>query len=94
MVWSGRVDGRIRVIVEGSSARVAVMDGAPVASERADFARSLPARDNPNTTVRRLRGRGRVEIVEYPSRRNGYRLIFEIDDSGGGADHYEVEVGW
>ena len=94
MVWSGRVDGRIRVIVEGSSARVAVMDGAPVASERADFARSLPARDNPNATVRRLRGRGRVEIVEYPSRRNGYRLIFEIDDSGGGADHYEVEVGW
>jgi hypothetical protein len=94
LTWSGRVDGRIRVIVAGSRARVEVINGAPVASERADFARSLPARDNPNATVRRLRGRGRVEIVEYPSRRNGYRLIFEINDSSGGGDHYEVEVGW
>ncbi len=94
MLWGGRVDGRIRVIVEGSSARVEVISGAPVASERADFSRSLPPRNNPNATVRRLRGRGRVEILEYPSARNNYRLVFEIADSGGGGDYYEVEVGW
>jgi hypothetical protein len=94
MVWSGRVDGRVRVIVEGRGARSEVVSGAPVARERADFDRALPARDEPNASVRRLRGRGRVEIVEYPSRRNGYRLIFEIHDSGGGAADYEVEVLW
>jgi hypothetical protein len=94
LLWSGRVDGRVRVIVEGSSTQVEVLTGAPVANPRAEFSRALPARNNPDATVRRLRGRGRVEILEFPSARNGYRLIFEIDDSGGGAADYEVEVGW
>ena len=69
-------------------------NGAPVTAERARFDRDLPARENKFATVRRLRGRGRVELVEYPSRRNGYRLVFEIDDGGGGAGDYEVEVSW
>jgi len=94
LVWSGRVDGRIRVIVEGSTARVEVLSGAPVTNEHAEFSRTLPARSNPDATVRGLRGRGRVEIVEFPSARNGYRLVFEIDDAGGGAADYEVEVAW
>lgn len=94
LLWSGRVDGRVRVIVEGSTARLEVLSGAPVANERADFSRTLPARSNPDATVRRLRGRGRVEIVEFPSPRNGYRLVFEIDDASSGAGDYEIEVGW
>lgn len=94
MFWSGRVDGRLRVVVEGGRAHSEVISGAPIIGERADFSRSLPARNNPNATVRKVRGRGRVEIVEYPSARNGYRLVFEIADSDGGADNYEIEVGW
>jgi CYTH domain-containing protein len=94
MVWSGRVDGRVRVSVEGRRAWTETVNGAPVVAERADFFRDLPRRDNDGATVRRLRGRGRVEMVEFPSRRNGYRLVFEIDDSQGGAENYEVEVGW
>ena len=94
MVWSGRVDGRVRVIVRGREAAVEVVSGGPVSAGRASFYRDLPARDNQFATVRRLRGRGRVELVEYPGRRNGYRLVFEIDDGSGGAGDYEVEVGW
>ncbi len=94
LVWTGRVDGRIRVIVEGGRAVSDVISGAPVAAESARFYRPLPARNNPDATVRKLRGRGRVEIVEYPSSRNGYRLVFEIDDPSGGAGQYEVEAGW
>lgn len=94
MVWTGRVDGRIRVMVQGENATSQVMTGAPVSGERANFYRPLPARDNSSATVRRLHGRGRVELVEYPSRRNGYRLVFEINDTDGGADNYEIEVAW
>jgi hypothetical protein len=94
MRWSGRVDGRVRVIVESQRAWSEVISGAPVAGERAEFERALPNREFPNAGVRRLRGRGDVEIVEYPSRRNGYRLVFEIDDRRGGGDDYVVEVGW
>lgn len=94
MVWSGRVDGRVRVAVEGRRARSEVVQGGPVEGERADFLRDLPRRDNNAASVRRVRGRGRVELVQYPSRLNGYRLIFEVDDSSGGAGDYEVEAGW
>ena len=94
LLWSGRVDGRVRVTVEGSGARSEVIRGTPVAAERAEFARPLPRRSNPGATLRKLRGRGRLEIIEYPSNRNNYRLVFEIDDSSGRADTYQVEVNW
>lgn len=94
LIWSGRVDGRVRVVVQGNQAQTQTISGAPVSGERAAFERSLPNRGNFDATIRRLRGRGRVEIVEYPTNRNGYRLAFEIEDSSGGSDNYEVEVGW
>ncbi|MEK7405054.1 MAG: hypothetical protein AAB225_08100 [Acidobacteriota bacterium] len=94
LIWSGRVDGHVRVIVEGDRAWSEVLGGGPVEAERATFSRALPRRNSPGATVRKLRGRGRVEIVEYPSSRNGYRLVFEVSDPGGGAGDYEVEVGW
>ena len=45
-------------------------------------------------TIQKLRGRGRVSIVESPSEKNNYRLVFEIDDPEPGADYYEVELDW
>lgn len=94
MVWHGRVDGRVRVSVQGRRAEAEVVRGGPVHGERAEFLRELPRRENHAATVRRVNGRGRVDIVEFPSRLNGYRLVFEIDDSPGGAGDYEVEVNW
>ena len=47
-----------------------------------------------NLEVRKQRGRGAVEVVEYPSNSNGYRLVFEIRDPGPAADDYEIEVSW
>ncbi len=94
MTWSGRVDGAVRLVISGGSAQAEVVSGQPVQRERASFERRLPARDNPNVTVRKLHGRGRVEIVEYPSARNGYRIVVQIEDRDGGADDYEIEVGW
>lgn len=94
MTWQGRVDGKVRVMVDGSSASTEVLEGGAVRDERVQFVRPLPNAQAPNATVRKVRGRGRVEIVDFPSRGNGYRLVFEINDSSGGADFYEVEVGW
>jgi hypothetical protein len=94
LYWSGRVDGKVRVIVEQRNARSEAVAGAPVTGERIRFERPLPQRQGSEPQVRKLRGRGRVEIVEFPSSRNGYRLVFEIDDDKGGSDNYEVEAGW
>ena len=94
LVWSGRVDGHIRVVVHGQSTVTELISGSATTGERALFDRPLPAQGAQNATVRKLRGRGRVEMIEYPSDRNGHRLVFEVDDSEGGADDYEVEIGW
>jgi hypothetical protein len=94
LVWSGRVDGIVRVVVEGSSASAQVVGGGALEGERSNFMRPLPRDQVPNIAVKKLRGRGRVDIVEFPSSRNGWRLAFEVNDSSGGADNYEIEVGW
>lgn len=94
MRWTGRVDGKVRVIIEGSRTFVETLAGAPVSDERSTFDRTLPNYEGLNPVVTKRRGRGRVELVEYPSRRNNYRIVFTVEDDKGGSDAYEVEVGW
>jgi hypothetical protein len=93
-MWSGTVDGRVRVTVQGGAAFSERVAGRLVTGERADFLRSLPARTDLNPAVKKLRGRGDVQIVEQPSDKNNYRLVFEIQNPEGGADNYEIEVDW
>ncbi|MDX2153348.1 MAG: hypothetical protein SFV54_21570 [Bryobacteraceae bacterium] len=94
MIWRGGVDGRVRVTVQGRDARAEALSGAAVFGDQGTFERDLPARENFAAAVRKRRGRGRVELIDYPSARNGYRLVFEIHDPDGGSDQYEVEVRW
>jgi len=94
MIWSGAVDGRVRVTVQGGSALSEVVQGRPITGEHAEFLRPLPSRSDLNPAIKKLRGRGRVEILEYPSQQNNYRLVFEIDGPAGGAESYEIEVDW
>ncbi len=93
MIWSGLVDGRVRVAVQGRSALSETVQGRPVTGERADFLRALPARSDLHPALKLRSGRGRAEIVEFPSEKNNYRLVFEVTDPGGG-DQYEIEVDW
>lgn len=93
LVWNGTVDGRVRVIVQGGAVLSEAVAGQPVTG-RADVLEPLPARADLNPVVKKLRGRGEVQIVEQPSDKNNYRLVFEIRNPGGGADNYEIEVDW
>jgi hypothetical protein len=98
-LWSGTVDGRVRITIKGGASFSEVLEGAPIAGdhgggEHAEMIRPLPARADLMPAIRKLHGRGRVSIVESPSEKNNYRLVFEIDDSEPGADYYEVELDW
>lgn len=93
LIWSGRVEDRVRVVVQGRQARAETASGQP-AGGFARFERSLPARATSQVTLHTRRGRGTAAIVEYPSAKNGYRLVFEISPAGRDADDYEVEVAW
>ena len=93
-LWNGTVDGRVRVTIEGGASFSEVLQGAPISGEHSQVHRPLPARADLMPSIQKLRGRGKVSIVELPSEKNNYRLVFEIDDPGPGADDYEVELDW
>jgi len=94
LVWSGVVDGRVRVTIEGGASFSEVIEGGPITSEHAVQLRPLPPVSDLNPSLRKLRGRGQVAIVEVPSEKDHYRLVFEISDPEPGSDTYEVEVDW
>ena len=95
MFWSGIVDGRVRVTIQGSSSISETIQGAaPISGERADFLRPLPSRSDLTPAVKKLSGSGSVEIVEYPTEKNNYRLVFEISNSESGPSTYAIEVDW
>ena len=93
-LWRGKVDGRIRVAIQGGASFSEVVEGARIIGEHGDMFRALPARSDLMPAIRKLQGRGNVAIVELPSEKNNYRLVFEIDDPEPGADDYEVELDW
>lgn len=93
-LWSGAVQGRVRVTIEGGASFSQPLDGGSVSGEHADMLRPLPERADLAPRIQKLRGRGRVSIIQPPSDKNHFRLIFEIDDPGPGTDNYEVELDW
>jgi hypothetical protein len=93
-LWRGTVDGRVRVTVQGGASFSEALEGARITGEHAEVFRPLPARSDLMPAIRKLQGRGRVAIVESPSEKNNYRLVFEIDDPEPGADDYEIELDW
>jgi hypothetical protein len=94
LLWTGRVDGRVRVTIKGGASFSEVQEGGRVVAEHAEMLRPLPARSDLMPLIRKLQGRGEVSIVESPSEKNNYRLVFEINDPEPGADDYQVELDW
>lgn len=94
MTWSGRVGGHVRVTLKGGVAFSEPLSGGAVSSETTAFDQPLPSRSDLKPTIKKIQGRGTVTIVENPSDRNGYQLVFEILDPGNGSDAYTIEVDW
>jgi hypothetical protein len=93
MTWRGRVDDVVELEIRDTSARERRVSGQPTYGVRVQFDGALPRREV-NVRVNRLRGRGRVEVIEQPSNSNGYVAVIRITDSDRGADDYEIEVSW
>lgn len=93
LTWSGRVDDEIFLDVSGRSVYERRVSGQPTYNAQYRFSSPLP-RNNVNVEVRKLRGRGSVQVVEQPSSRNNFTAVIRIRDGGGGADNYEIEVNW
>ena len=88
--WAGRVDREIRIQAGRGSAQIINMGS----NERNNGGRFrsmnlLPERDG-TVTVQVLEGRGRVDVIQQPSRRNGYTTVVRLRDPDGGAARYRI----
>jgi hypothetical protein len=93
-LWSGTVDGSVHVTLQGGASFSEVLEGGPIVGEHGELLRRLPARSDLMPMIQKLRGRGKVSIVETPSEKNNYRLVFEIVDAEPGSDTYQIELDW
>lgn len=91
--WSGRVDGRDLIYIRGNDLWVDHRDGQPVCETNYSFYNPLPNRQC-ELNVRQVNGRGNVRIVEYPSARNNYTAVVQVEDRDSGSDFYNLEIDW
>jgi hypothetical protein len=92
MHWSGDVDDAATIRVSGRDVRV---DGnlKGVRNNRADWRGSLPRRGT-RVYLRDADGRGRVRVLQQPSRENGYTAVVGIRDPDAGRGHYDFTLQW
>jgi hypothetical protein len=93
MHWSGRVDDEVVIMIQGTRASVRTLTGDRVRDEDFSFDSPLPRREV-RMHLRKLEGRGSVDLIEEPSRRNDYSAVVRIRDKKAGADNYEFELTW
>ena len=94
LIWRGHVEGQIRVTVRGGASVSEVLAGERAGGEVTSFFRPLPGSSDLNVVLKKLNGRGQARIVQNPSARNHFELVFEIDSRESGADDYQIEVDW
>ena len=93
MHWRGRIDNEVDLHVQGGTVKARVVSGGQSYASSADFTSPLPAREV-NVEVRKMKGRGDVQVVQQPARGNGYTAVIRIHDEKGGSDEYELELVW
>jgi len=91
--WSGTVDDTVQIRIRNGNVRTRTLAGRHYNDEDYNFNGREPRR-NSNITVDKRDGRGRVYVVQQPSRQNNFTTIIQIIDSKGGADKYRFRANW
>ncbi|MDX1933031.1 MAG: hypothetical protein SFU56_10535 [Capsulimonadales bacterium] len=91
--WSGSVDQGVVLYVRGANIQAESTGGRPIVDMRSSFRRSLPSRPVRVSLVG-TEGRGRIQLVEQPSARNGYTAVIRISDPEAGRGDYRFSLNW
>jgi hypothetical protein len=91
--WSGKVDDRVNVVIQGSEVRTQIVGGTSGYATQQTMNGVLPRR--PATiSVNKTDGRGNATVIQQPNRDNGYTAIVQIFDSKRGTDDYSLQINW
>ena len=92
-VWNGRVDREAYIVMQNGDVRTRIDGSDNGAGGRARIGSALPQADGV-IDVRVQEGRGRVDVVEQPTGRNGYRAVIRVRDDDAGAGFYRLVASW
>lgn len=93
--WQGIVDGTDNILLRGSSVQMSHLTSGSV--QQASYqlpGSSLPLRPV-TVTLRKVRGRGDIRLLEQPSAANSYTAVVQVNDQGYQANAwYEFTLDW
>jgi hypothetical protein len=91
--WSGKVDDRVNVVIQGSEVRTQIVGGTSGYATQQTMNGVLPRRAA-TISVNKTDGRGNATVIQQPNRDNGYTAIVQIFDSKRGTDDYSLQINW
>lgn len=91
--WSGSVDREVQVVMRGSNVWTNSVGQTERPRARTRSYNRLPS-ENGQVAVELLSGRGRVDVIQQPSRQNDYTTIVRIRDDRSGSDTYRLAAYW
>jgi hypothetical protein len=91
--WNGRVDDRANIIIRGSTIYAENVSGNQTTTTSQNISGALPRRAT-TVSVRKVDGRGGVNVIQQPNRLNNFTAIVQIYDPKGGARDYKIEASW
>ena len=91
--WGGRVDRDAYIVMQNGDVRTRLDSYDNNSGARVRVGSALPQADG-IVDVRVAEGRGRVDVVEQPAQRNGYRTVVRVRDDDAGAGDYRLVATW
>jgi hypothetical protein len=91
--WNGRVDREVRLVMRGNDVQTNLIGNSEPGRGRIRTFGSLP-NGNGQVSVRVMDGRGDVQVIQQPSRQNGFTTIVRVVDQSAGASNYRIAAYW
>lgn len=92
--WSGTVDDVVEITIRGDDVRTTTRSGAAVSDVRSRLNGGALPRTDGNVRLSGSGGRGTVQVIQQPSRSNGYTAVIRITDNRGGIGRYDFQASW
>lgn len=91
--WRGMVDNKVHLLVRGNRIETRTVEGQSYPAGTYTFTAVLPER-SVAVGLDLQEGRGRARVFQQPAPENDFTAIIEIEDPGGGAREYRLEIFW
>jgi len=89
-----RIDDTVLVYVQDDIIRYEIIKGKRPEDKGSEFTQPIPSAVFRHFQVKKKDGRGKVRLVESPSKENDFTAVLRFTDPKSGADKYHVRLEW